>query len=94
MDQKKLKYQMEMIDMHECLEQATQQCGPGGERKEEVRLKKVFEAEAVTVVGDRLHLTNAIFNLLIMVSNTTSSNRIVRVTTQNTNGGDTNHCDR
>lgn len=62
-DQKKMKYRMEEVNIHECLEQAiisVEQIvqDKGG------KLEKNFQASNPVLKGDRMHLTNTLFNLL------------------------------
>lgn len=62
-DQKKMKYRLGEVDIHECLEQAITSVEQiilekGG------RLEKHFNAENPFIQGDRMHITNTFFNLL------------------------------
>ncbi|MEO6169249.1 MAG: HAMP domain-containing sensor histidine kinase [Chitinophagales bacterium] len=62
-DQKKMKYRIEPVNIHECLEQSIISVEQiihekGG------RLEKSFQAANPVLHGDRMHLTNTFFNLL------------------------------
>lgn len=62
-DQRKLKYQSEEIDMHDCLQQAIGSISQMVTEKGGT-IENKFMAANPTVHGDRMHLTNAIYNLL------------------------------
>jgi two-component system phosphate regulon sensor histidine kinase PhoR len=62
-DQHKMKYQIEKVNMHECLEQAIASIDQLVKEKGG-KIEKHFAAIDPILSGDRMHLTNMIFNLL------------------------------
>lgn len=81
-DQKKMKYRMEPVNIHECLEQAmisVEQViqDKGG------RLERNFRADNPVLPGDRMHLTNTFFNLLDNAVKYSVEPPVIILTTQN-----------
>lgn len=62
-DQKKMKYQLEDVNIHECIEQAIASVEQMIQEKGGC-IEKHLEATNATLRGDRMHLTNSIINLL------------------------------
>jgi two-component system phosphate regulon sensor histidine kinase PhoR len=61
-DEKHLKYQSEKIDLHECVDQAIESVNQILKEKNGT-LTTNLTAEKATIIADRLHLTNVLFNL-------------------------------
>ena len=83
-DQRKMKYKMEEVDMHECLDQAISSLEQLVKEKGG-KIEKKFEAANSIVDGDRMHLTNVMFNLLDNAIKYNTQLPLIRVTTQNAN---------
>lgn len=85
-DQKKMKYKMEAVDIHECLQEAAISveqiiADRGG------RLIKNLNAEKSVLQGDRMHLTNTFFNLLDNAVKYCTQAPVIELSTKNTGDG-------
>ncbi len=81
-DQKQMEYKMEDIDFHECLEHAIASAKELVKEKDGT-INTHLNAVNTSIRGDRMHLTNMIFNLLDNSIKYNRSNPIIDVITNN-----------
>lgn len=83
-DQKKMKYQIEEVNIHECMEMAILSAEELAKEKGGT-IQKQFDADDPLLHGDRLHLTNVIFNLLDNAIKYNIRPPLIKINTSNVN---------
>ncbi len=79
-DEKNLKYQFENINVHDCLDQAINGVGQLAKEKNG-KIIRTFNANELMVNADKMHLTNAFYNLLENAIKYNQHEPLIEVTT-------------
>jgi two-component system phosphate regulon sensor histidine kinase PhoR len=81
-----MKMKKEKIDLHEVITDVIKNIRIQVEIKDGIILKN-FTAQIAFLTGDKVHLTNLVYNLLDNANKYTPKRPVIKVTTENTGGG-------